>query len=103
MLEQAIEEHRKTGEGHLGEWLLGPPNRFSPSRRGGDVLVIGLLSLVCLLPVGPLAMVRAVRCNDQRREAGLPASRLATAGMILGALGTVAFLGMLWIVLDAAR
>ena len=95
MEEREIEEQRRHGEGFLGEWLLTHPNRFSPSRSGSDALTLGILSLVCLLPVGPLAVIRAVRCSDQRRVAGLSISWQAIAGAALGVAGTAALVTVL--------
>jgi len=94
--ELEIEERRRAGRSVFGEWLLEQPNRFSPQRSGQDALLLGVLSITCLLPVGPLAIIRAVRCNDQRARSGLPPSRLAWLGAALGVLGTSLLLAVLW-------
>ena len=85
-----IEAERREGESSLGEWTLARPNRFSQWRGGADVLALGILSCTCLLPVGWLAVIRAVRCADQYREAGLRTPRKAVVGGALGVLGTLA-------------
>ena len=88
MEDREIEEQRRLGEGWLAELLLLRPNRFSAERSAQDALVLGALSLVCLLPLGPLAVIHAVRNCDQRREARLPLSAMAIIGGGLGVLGT---------------
>ncbi len=68
-----------------------PANRFPESSQATTILVLGVLSLVCLPILGPVAWVlgnqelRAI--HEGRRD---PANRsTANAGKILGIIGSV--------------
>ncbi len=88
-IEQGIEEARREGESALGEWFLARPNRFSAERTGGDALAIGALALLCFVPIGPLAVVRALRCADQHDAVGRRAPPAAIVGGTLGVVATL--------------
>ncbi len=85
--DELIEQRRRLGEGALGEWLMLRPNRFSQHRAGVDVAILGVLTLL-LVPVGPIALVRAMRCADQYTAVGLPAPAPAVSGAVLSMVGT---------------
>lgn len=101
MDDREIEERRRHGEGLLGELFLLTPNRFSPERDALDVLILGFLALTCL-PVGPLAMLRSVRCADQFRRAGMKPPLSCHVGGVLGLTGCLLQIAILWHVLAPA-
>ncbi len=82
------------GEGWLGELFLLRPNRFSPRRDALDVLTLGVLSFLCL-PVGPVALLRAVRCADQHRAADARPPAAAFVGGALGLLGSALWIAVI--------
>ena len=84
-----VEAERRAGESLLAECLMASPNRFSPDRSGGEVLTLAVVALLFFLPLGPLAILRAVRCADQHHRAGLPAPLSAWAAGLLGTLAVV--------------
>lgn len=92
--EASIEARRRIGEGALGELFLLRPNRFSPGRAGSDVLLLGCMTLL-LIPVGPVALLRAIRCRDQYQDADLEPPRAATVGAALAVVGTASQLALL--------
>lgn len=74
--------------------MTQPANQFPESSQATTILVLGVLSLVCLPILGPVAWVlgnlelRAI--HEGRRD---PANRgMANAGKILGIIGTVLIL-----------
>lgn len=93
--EERVTDERTLGEGPLAELLLARPTRFSEERSATDVLLLGALSLVCFLPLGPLAVLRAIRCSDRYRDAELPTPWTAWVGAGLGVIATVVQLAAL--------
>lgn len=83
--------------------MTQPANQFPESSQATTILVLGILSLVCLPILGPVAWVlgnqelRAIQ--EGRRD---PANRgTANAGKILGIIGTALILVLVAVIIFA--
>lgn len=83
--------------------MTQPANQFPESSQATTVLVLGILSLVCLPILGPVAWVmgnQELQAIDEGRRN--PANRgTANAGKILGIIGTGLILVVALVVLFA--
>lgn len=76
-----------------------PPARASASNQAITALVLGILGLICCSLVAPVAWYLGQSEGRAIREGRAPAAGegLATAGKILGIVGTILlFFGLLW-------
>ena len=78
-----------------------PPQSPAASGRGTLVLVLGILSVVCCVLLGPVAWILGKNELEAIAAGRSPAKDegMARAGMILGIIGTALFaFSLIWVV-----
>ena len=59
------------------------------SGEGTTAFVLGLLGLILCSILSPFAWASGAGVNNRRRAAGLPSDGMATAGYVMGIIGTI--------------
>jgi predicted nucleic acid-binding Zn ribbon protein len=91
--ERVVEEQRVSSE-------LKKFNRegLDALRKARTALICGVASMSCLgLVVGPIAIITGVSANERLKTVGIKEGRgMAVAAIILGIIGTAAWIVLLW-------
>lgn len=84
-------DRQTAGNPYVSPVAMQTPRRFAQPHRGGAILALGIMSLVCCQLLGPVAWIMG-QTDLKQIDAGIidPEGRsLTQIGMILGIVGTI--------------